>query len=90
MRNFLLGLVAGIMLATSHLYPMSGIVTAIDREADIVEVTTQNGHIWAFYGAEDWMEGDVCALLMNDCGTPTILDDEIISVRYCGTAQAGK
>jgi hypothetical protein len=87
MRNFLLGIIAGMMLATSHLYPMSGIVTAIDREADFVTVETQNGHLWAFYGAEDWMEGDIVAMLMNDMGTAEIVDDMIVSARYCGTAQ---
>ena len=84
MRNFLLGLIVGSMLATSHLYPMSGIITAIDREADTVAVTTNDGNIWEFYGAEDWCEGDLCAMMMNDCGTPVITDDEIVSV------QAGK
>ena len=87
MRNFLLGIIAGIILATSHLYPMSGVVTAIDREADFVTVETQNGHMWEFYGAEDWMEGDVCALMMNDMGTAEVTDDMIVSARYCGTAQ---
>jgi hypothetical protein len=88
MRNFLLGLLVGLMLAQSHLYPMSGIVTEVNREADTVTVTTQNGHMWEFYGAEDWMEGDVCALMMNDMGTAEVTDDMIVSARYCGTAQA--
>ena len=81
MRNFLLGLVAGILLATSHLYPMSGIITEVNREADTVTVTTQNGHMWEFFGAEGWCEGDIAALLMNDMGTAKVTDDEIVSVQ---------
>lgn len=88
MRNFMLGILVGLMLATSHLYPMSGIVTRVDHAQDIVEVTTQNGHMWEFAPAEDWAEGDICAMLMNDMGTLEVIDDMIISVRYCGTAQA--
>lgn len=87
MRNFILGLIAGIMLATSHLYPNAGIVAEVNREADTVTVETQNGHMWEFYGAEDWMIGDLCAMLMNDMGTAEVTDDEIVSVRYCGTAR---
>ena len=87
MRNFLLGLIAGLMLATAHLYAQAGIVTRVDRAEDTVTVTTQNGHMWEFYGAEDWMEGDIAALLMDDMGTAEIVDDEIVSVRYCGTAR---
>ena len=81
MRNFLIGLLAGILLATSHLYPMSGIVTEVNREADTVAITTNDGNIWEFYGAEDWMIGDLCAMLMNDMGTAEITDDEIVSVQ---------
>ena len=89
MRNFLLGMIAGLMLATSHTYPNAGVVTRVDHEADVVEVTTQNGHMWEFAPAEDWMEGDICAMLMDDMGTAEIVDDMIVSVRYCGYAQAG-
>jgi len=88
MRNFMLGLLVGLMLAQSHLYPMSGIVTEVNREADFITVETQNGHMWEFYGAEDWCVGDIAALLMDDMGTLEVIDDMIISVRYCGTAQA--
>ena len=88
MRNFLLGMIAGLMLATSHLYAQAGIVTRVDHAQDIVEVTTQNGHMWEFYGAEDWMIGDLCAMMMNDMGTAEVTDDRIVSARYCGTAQA--
>ena len=84
MRNFLLGLIVGLMLAQSHLYAQAGIVTNVDHAQDVVEVTTQNGHAWEFFGAEDWMEGDVCAMLMNDMGTPVVTDDVIVSAQYCG------
>lgn len=87
MRNFLLGLLAGLMLATPHLYPNAGIVTRVDHAQDTVTVTTQNGHMWEFAPAEDWCEGDLCAMMMDDMGTAEIVDDMIVSARYCGTAQ---
>ena len=84
MRNFLLGLIVGLMLAQSHLYAQAGIVTRVDHAQDVVEVTTQNGHMWEFAPAEDWCEGDICAMLMNDMGTPVVTDDVIVSAQYCG------
>lgn len=70
--------------STDNLYPMSTIVTKCDYDADVVTVTDFNGNDWEFEGVEDWMEGDICALLMDTMGTDIIYDDKIISVRYCG------
>ena len=66
-------------------YPTTGIVIEVNYDTDTVTVEDFNGHLWSFYGCEDWMIDDICAMLMNNCGTPeTILDDTIITVRYCG------
>ena len=43
-----------------------------------------NGNLWQFDGAEDWVEGDICTLIMNSKGTEEIKDDTIISVHYSG------
>lgn len=68
----------------ADLYPAAGIVTEVNRETDTVTFTDANGNDWSFYGAEDWIEGDTCAAIMDSRGTESILDDRIIHARYCG------
>lgn len=65
-------------------YPETGIVTNVDYIVDAVEVTTFDGHHFEFYGAEDWWNGDIVALTMNDNGTDHVTDDEIIDTKYGG------
>ena len=79
MKELLLSLV--LLLG---LYPTSGVVTEVNYDTDLVTVELQSGHLYQFYGAEDWVEGDIAAMIMNDLGTPEVYDDEIISVRYVG------
>lgn len=69
---------------TETLYPLAVKVESIDREADVVKCIDGAGNVWEFFGCEDWQEGDFAALLMNDKGTPSIYDDEIITARYAG------
>jgi len=66
------------------LYPMSGIVTEVDKAANLVTVQLWNGYTYQFCGTEDWLEGDIAAMIMFDRLTPIITDDMIISVRYVG------
>lgn len=68
----------------SHIYPMSGIVTEVNRQEDRVVVTDSIGNEWEFDGAEDWHTGDIAAMIMEDNGTEEIYDDEIIDVQYDG------
>lgn len=66
-------------------YPLSCYVDYIDYDNNIVTVVdfgTENE--WEFEGVEDWMEGDICSMIMYDNGTQTIYDDEIVKVKYCG------
>ena len=83
-------LLAGLMIGSgagktgSGLYPRSGIVTGIDRDADVVTWTDGAGNDWSFYGTGDWMIGDGVAALMDDNGTAIVTDDVIVSVRYAG------
>lgn len=65
-------------------YPTCATVVELDRENDEVVVEDFNGNLWAFEGCEDWAEGDICAMIMNDEGTSEIYDDTIVQVRYCG------
>lgn len=77
----MLGLTAA---AIAEEYPLTTRVYAVDPDADIVIVETFNGMLYSFDGVEDWMEGDCCAVIMNDNGTSEVFDDKIVSVRYCG------
>ena len=67
-----------------QLYPLTTKVVELDRENDIVICEDFNGFRWQFEGCEDWQEGDICSMIMNDNGTPKIFDDEIVSVKYDG------
>lgn len=68
----------------SEMYAMTTVVTEVDAKADKVVCIDFNGNEWEFEGAEDWFVGAMATMIMNDCGTPIIYDDEIISVRYDG------
>lgn len=71
--------------AIEEQYPLSTIVCGVDVDNDIVGLEDFNGNVWEIRGVEDYMEGDVVALIMSDNGTPhTIEDDVVISARYCG------
>ena len=52
-------------------YPLCGTVVEVNRENGEVVVEDFNGNLWAFEGCEDWMEGDICAMIMSDEGTLT-------------------
>ena len=66
----------------SQQYALTTKVVKIDRENDVVTCEDCNGNLWEFYGVEDWEVEDGVSLLMNDKGTETIFDDEIISARF--------
>ena len=63
-------------------YALATTVCAIDRDTDVVMCEDYNGNLWEFYGVEDWDVGDCVNLLMNDSGTESIYDDEIIGATY--------
>jgi len=77
-------LAASILASTGTIYPQTMIVTGIDRAADTVEIETAAGHIYAFYGAEDYETGDVVSAILYNNLTPDVTDDEILAVRYAG------
>lgn len=70
-------------------YPECGVVTSVilpeGNEPWNSEVTfeTMNGNIFSFYGGEDLEVGDVIAVIFDDKGTPEVMDDAVVSVRYC-------
>ena len=60
-------------------------ITSLDYEKDIVYCMDSVGFEWAFYGCEDYMEGDIIYVLLDDNGTKeTIFDDIIVNVNYSG------
>jgi hypothetical protein len=65
-------------------YPLVGRVFAIDSVHDVVFFVDGAGVSWSFRGVEDWCNGDYVACIMNDMGTESIYDDQIISVKYGG------
>ena len=72
-------------LPKTEQYPTCGTVVEIDSKTNLVTIEDFNGNLWVFEGCEDWMEGDICVMIMSDEGTPeTIYDDVIIQIRYCG------
>lgn len=75
------------LIAAAGIYPVTGTVTEVDRNADIVTFTTPNGHSFAFEGCEDWASNDLVSALMYDNGTPQVSDDIILSARYSGIAE---
>lgn len=68
----------------SSVYPKAMVVVAIDRETDIVTLSTCSGLLYEFYGVLDYDEGDIVALIMDDNGTENVTDDIIISNQYAG------
>ena len=67
-----------------HTYPETAIVIDIDETEDSVTIECANGNRFAFFGIEDYMPGDLVALIMHDNGTKIVYDDEIIKTEYAG------
>lgn len=67
-----------------YLYPNSGYIVYTDYENDLILIEDTSGMRWLYEGAEDWMEGDMCSLIMNNNGTENITDDEIVKIHYEG------
>ena len=65
-------------------YAMTTVVVELDENNDEVICIDFNGNEWVFEGVEDWTIGDIASMVMNDCGTPIVYDDEIVSVKYGG------
>lgn len=85
---FVCGLVGAFWFACDSMetkevvYPSTAVVVSVDRENDVVTCVDGNGEEWQFTEADDWLVGDGVSMLMNDKGTLSIYDDEIVSVRY--------
>lgn len=86
MKNLFFALLLAVsMVFPRVIYPTTMIITEIDRETDIVTIRTATGLLYTFGGAEDYEVGEMVSCIMYSSMTPdTVLDDQIISVRYVG------
>ena len=66
-------------------YPRVMEIVEVDLMADKAICVDAVGMEWEFYEPEDLEEGDIVVCTMYDNGTTnTIIDDEIIDVRWSG------
>ena len=67
----------------SNLYAMTTVVT--DYQDGILYCEDFNGMVWTIEcEQEDWMVGDICAMVMDNNGTDVIYDDIIVTYKYDG------
>ncbi len=76
-------LAGGINLLTmnneeSATYTLATCVAEVDEANDAVICKDNDGNLWEFYGCDGLQSGDCIDLLMNDHGTPTLYDDEVV------------
>ena len=62
-------------------YTMQAKVVDVDTASDIVQIEDSHGEIWEFFGTENFQKDNSVIVLMDNQGTSTIYDDEILSVR---------
>ena len=79
-------LICGCVFDNPHeIYAKSAIVVDVNYDTDLVTVEDFGGFLWQFFGCEDWEAGDICAMVMDNSGTPdTIFDDVVMNTNYCG------
>ena len=75
---------AGANDIMSHVYPLCGIVIEVNYAEDYIAIEDFTGNVWEWEGAEDWHEGDIAAMIMEDNGTEIIYDDIIMDIAYNG------
>lgn len=66
----------------SRLYPAVMVVEKIDAIKDTITFVDGNGSLWQYEGIEDFQEGDICSMIMDNKGTLEIKDDEIVQLKY--------
>lgn len=70
--------------ACAEIYPQTFVVDLVNHEQDFMVLVDFNGNEWVYNGVEDFDCGDIVAAIMEECGTPTIYDDEIVMIKYVG------
>ncbi len=70
-------------MCNQSFYPETCMVTQVNK--DLVTVICQNGNIFKFEdNTEEWIEGDICSMIMDNKGTVSVYDDKVVSARYSG------
>ena len=82
MKSILTWIIA--LITAIGLCPITARITNLDRQNDIVTIEMANGHIYQFYGCEDYCEGDYVSAILWRNGTDVVTDDVIVSVHYSG------
>lgn len=72
---------ATMVYLSTTLYPAAGIVTEV--RPDGATVTTATGIAYEVDG-DDWVQGDLCAMIMHRTGNQYVMDDEVVASRYVG------
>lgn len=88
MKSIIAWIVA--LIAAVGLCPITAKVTNLDYESDVVTVQMANGHIYEFYGCEDYCEGDYVSAIVWRNGTDVVTDDVIVAVHYSGYCNYGR
>ena len=76
--------------ASAEQYPQTFVVDLVNYEQDFMVLIDFNGNEWIYKGIEDFSCGDIVAAIMEECGTATIYDDEIVKIRYAGYMEGWK
>ena len=58
------------------------VVEKIDTIKNTITFVDGNGSLWQYEGIEDFQEGDICSMIMDNKGTLEIKDDEIVQLKY--------
>lgn len=73
-------------------YPLTGIVTSVtsddsDTRSEVITFTCSNGNMFSFTAptTDYWEEADLVSCIMNNKGTETVYDDEVITSMYSGS-----
>ena len=71
-------------------YALTAVICDLESVNDFVYCEDFNGNLWVFKGIEDWQEGDLASLLMDNNNTIDITDDIILSAHYGGYLKSWK
>lgn len=73
-------------------YPLTGIVTSVtpddsDTRSEVITFTCSNGNMFSFTAptTDCWEEADLVSCIMNNKGTETVYDDEVVTTMYSGS-----
>lgn len=73
-------------------YPLTGIITSVtpddsDTRSEVITFTCSNGNMFSFTApiTDCWEEADLVSCIMNNKGTETVYDDEVITSMYSGS-----